>query len=474
MILPLAVLGSDGAETSIQDTSLSMREAIDLALHNSPRLQDAQLGLKIAKGQVWEAWSNVLPSVQTNASYSHSLIKQEMFLPGFLIPGADPDELVTVQIGADNVWGAGVSVSQPLFDARAFIGVGTSGRVKQLREEMVRGTTQAVVTGVRQGFLTALLAVERVNLTEGSLARVRQSLEEAEALHRSGLASNYDVLRLDVQLANLDAELHRAKVLEEAAGRNLLVELALPVDTKIVLEGNLHLMEIESTDSNTTENLDLLEMIGQEFTADNLDELLISGRENRSDLRQLNITTSLERARMYAQFSEYFPTLALFYNHNLNAQAGGEPDPLAYRDAQETEFAVAGVNLQFPLFSGFARTARMQQRRAAVRQSQVRHRFQEQLAASQLRNLLADLEDSGYRAKSSKRALEQARRGYEIAAAEYRTGVGSQLQVTDAEVALRQSEFNYSSAIFEYLMVRTQLDAATGLVPAHFSELVAN
>ena len=43
--------------------------------------------------------------------------------------------------------------------------------------------------------------------------------------------------------------------------------------------------------------------------------------------------------------------------------------------------------------------------------------------------------------------------------------MSSQLELSDAEVALRQSEFNYAQAVFDYLMFRAQLDEATGNVP---------
>ena len=61
--------------------------------------------------------------------------------------------------------------------------------------------------------------------------------------------------------------------------------------------------------------------------------------------------------------------------------------------------------------------------------------------------------------------MQQAERGFEIASAQYREGLGSQLELTDAEVALRQSEFNYAQAVYDYLVARAQFDEATGLVP---------
>ena len=62
-------------------------------------------------------------------------------------------------------------------------------------------------------------------------------------------------------------------------------------------------------------------------------------------------------------------------------------------------------------------------------------------------------------------AVDQAGRGFEIARAKYSEGLGSRLELTDAEVALRQSEFNYAQAVYDYLVARAQLDEAIGQVP---------
>ena len=69
------------------------------------------------------------------------------------------------------------------------------------------------------------------------------------------------------------------------------------------------------------------------------------------------------------------------------------------------------------------------------------------------------------RARGQGLAVGQAQRGFEIASAQYREGLSSQLEVTDAEVALRQSEFNYAQAVYDYLVARAQLDEAMGRVP---------
>jgi outer membrane protein TolC len=82
-----------------------------------------------------------------------------------------------------------------------------------------------------------------------------------------------------------------------------------------------------------------------------------------------------------------------------------------------------------------------------------------------VKTLFEGVGESHSRAQAQKFAVTQAQRGYEIARAQYREGIGSQLELTDAEVALRQSEFNYAEAIHDWLTAEARLDQAVGIVP---------
>ena len=75
------------------------------------------------------------------------------------------------------------------------------------------------------------------------------------------------------------------------------------------------------------------------------------------------------------------------------------------------------------------------------------------------------LSEARSRASAQHLAVAQASRGFEIAAACYREGTASRFEQTDAEVALRRSEFNYARAVYDYLSARARLDLASGRVP---------
>jgi outer membrane protein TolC len=123
------------------------------------------------------------------------------------------------------------------------------------------------------------------------------------------------------------------------------------------------------------------------------------------------------------------------------------------------------VQVSLPIFQGFRRDARIDQRRAALRQAEAQTEQTMDLAANQVRSLVENADEALLRARGQKLAVSQAQRGFDIASAQYREGLGSQLELTDSEVALRQSEFNYAQAVFDYLVARAQLDEATGQVP---------
>ena len=121
--------------------------------------------------------------------------------------------------------------------------------------------------------------------------------------------------------------------------------------------------------------------------------------------------------------------------------------------------------MSVPIFKGFSRDARIDQKRASLRAAQANSAQGTQAAQSQVRTIVEAVEEAYLRASGQSLAVRQAQRGFEIASAQYAEGISSQLELTDAEVALRQSEFNYAQAVYDYLVARAQFDEATGQVP---------
>ena len=438
----------------------------EAAVERNREIIDSEYELALARGQVSEAWSDFYPSVNLSSSYTRNVAPQVSFLPAQIFdPSAAAGDFIPIQFGADNIWNLSVNLEQTLFDPRILVGVGAASRFRGLQREALRGRTQQIVTRVRIAFYDLLLAQEEVRLTENSLKRVRQSLDETRAMQEAGVAEVYDVLRLEVELANLEPNLRRGENRLRAARRAVAAELDLDPESQVEVAGELALMDLDDFGANSAANRDILAFSGEALGDEvDLGALLRRSRTNRSDIRQLELTETLRRTELRIEQTEYLPILSAFGSYGLAAQQNGVPDFFG-TSAQRGTTKQVGFRVTMPIFSGFRETARISQRQAALRQAETQTRLATDQAEIQLRNLADELHEARLRARGQRLAVSQARRGYEIASARYREGLAGQLELTDAEVALRQSEFNYAQAVYDYLSAGARLDEAAGSVP---------
>ena len=471
----LAMCGWAGGEASAQPRTPApglgkepslLSTVAEAAVERNREIIDAEYQLALANEQVSEAFSDIYPNVNLSTSYTRNVAPQVSFLPAQIFdPSAAQGDFIPVQFGADNIWNLSLNLEQTLVDPRIFVGLGAATRFRGLQREAVRGRTQQVVTRVRIAFYDLLLAQEEVRLTENSLSRVRRTLEETRAMEEAGVAEAYDVLRLEVEVANLEPNLRRAENRLRATRRALVAELDLDPDSEFEVAGELALMDLDDLGANSPGNRDILAFSGGALAeTPDLEEYLRRGRANRSDIRQLELSETLRKAELRMEQVDYLPSLTAFGSYGLAAQQNGLPVFFG-TSAQRGTTKQVGFRMSMSIFSGFRESARIAQRQTALRQAEMQTRLAADQAEVELRSLVDDLHEARSRTRGQHLAVSQARRGYEMASAQYREGLASQLELADAEVALRQSEFNYAQAVYDYLATGARLDQSAGTVP---------
>ena len=459
MLAALAGSGGVGAQEVF-----TLKAAVSMALERNENLNGARYGLVVAQEQASEARSDLFPKIDLNASYARNLLVAENFLPAFIFdPTADPDDLVPVRFGGDNVWTTNVTVEQALFKPSVFVALGAAGRFENFEQETLRGRTQGVVTQVRMLYYGLLLAQEQARLVENSVQRVRKSLHDTRALNEAGLAADYDVLRLEVELGNLEPNLFRAQNSVTQARRELGIELALDNLDGIRVAGTLAEIDFDDFEANSPENRQILGF--SSWATEALTEDVVrAAREGRSDLRQLFFSEQLRQSELSLEQVQYLPEIVLFGSYGVLAQQNG--NPMFFGESNQRTFSSqVGLRVNWPLFSGFSKDARIDQRRASLRQAETASRLARARADSEVATIWDQMLEAKARADAQRLAVRQAQRGFEIASAQYREGLGSQLELTDSEVALRQSEFNYAQAAYDFLVAQANLDLAVGSVP---------
>ena len=460
-LMLVALVGGEGVAAQ---EIFTLETAVRMALEQNEDLHGARYGLEVAQEQASEARSDLFPTIDLNASYARNLMVAENFLPAFIFdPNADRDDLIPVRFGADNIWTTNITVEQALFKPSVFVALGAASRFENFERETLRGRTQGIVTQVRVLYYGLLLAQEQARLVENSVQRVWESLRDTRALNKAGLAADYDVLRLEVELGNLEPNLFRAQNSVAQARREIGIELALDDLDGVRVAGSLAEIDLDDFEANSPENREILGFSNW-ATEPLTEDVVHAAREGRSDLRQLLFSEQLRQSELSLERVQYLPEIVLFGSYGVLAQQNGNPAFFGESN-QRTYSSQVGVRVTWPIFSGFSKDARIDQRRASLRRAETVSRVARARAESEVETVWDQMVEAKARADAQHLAVQQASRGFEIASAQYREGLGSQLELTDSEVALRQSEFNYAQAAYDFLVAQANLDLAVGSVP---------
>lgn len=445
---------------------LDLTEAIQVSLANNSDIKRSLLNLKTADEQVRMAWGEVLPDISGSATYTRNLEIPVNFVPAtFFDPNAPAGELVPLQFGTDNNWQGGLAVEQTLFRGEAIIGISSSKLFKAAQAENLRATTQQIVTQSRLAYYNVLVAEEQLRLQEATVDRLKKNLADNEARLKAGLVDEYSVLQVEVQLRNQQPQLTQARYNVQQAYRELRVVLGVPLDLQFSVQGDLNSFDVTSAKAMQEVNENLKQVDGMtpyQFSKDA--DAMDVATDLRGDIRVLDQRNALKEREIKAIKSRYLPTLTANYNLNWSAAQAGNPVFFG-TDETRARSQTLGFTLSLPIFQGFQRNANLniaqiekkdleEQKRAAVRS-----------AKNDIQSARESLNQAIETAPAREQALELAQQGYERARARLENGLSSQLDVTNAELQLREAEANYARMVYSYLSAKAQYDQAIGMVP---------
>src|SRR5699024_2333579 len=193
-------------------------------------------------------------------------------------------------------------------------------------------------------------------------------------------------------------------------------------------------------------------------------QMIDIARESRGDIRVLQKQNALQQREIKAIKSRFLPTLTAQYRLNWSAAQAGTPVLFGTEDTRARSQTI-GLTLSLPIFQGFERSANLQIAKIEKKDLQLQKRIALRSAKNEIQSTREALNQSIETAPAREQALNQAREGYERARARFENGLGSQLEVTEAEFQLRQAQLNYAQMVYNYLSAKARYDMAIGTVP---------
>jgi outer membrane protein len=418
-----------------QKNVLTLEDAIKIALENSNQVKLAQLEILKSDEKLVEARSALIPRISASGSYSRYLKKPVLFLP----PDSPFGRMTggVIEIGFDNSYLGAISLQMPLFSWNLYAGIRSALKGKSLAEQAYKSVTLKTIADVKKAFYGVLLARENYKITKMRVDLAEDNLKNVEKMYRQGIASEYDYISAQVQYQNLLPLLIQAENNLELAKNALKLVLGIDVKEDIEIEGE---MKVDS-------------LIGVDY-ASSLKDLY----EKNPDLKQAELQVELSREIVSLEVSGHLPSLFLTGNLQYQAQA----NDFNFNQYRWIRTTFIGLQIQIPIFNGFGTQARVDQAQASFQQAIERLNFTKQALENELKNTIYRIEQSGRRIESQKRAVELAELGYKIARKRFESGVGTQLEVSNAEVNLAQARLNYLQAIYDYLIAMSDLEKLTG------------
>jgi outer membrane protein len=427
---------SQDAAPVLRPMVLTLDSAIALARINNRDLLIADQNRSRADAQIDEAWADALPQFSISGSYSRNIL-----VPVFFVSPNTPmnptKETAKFVIGSKNSYQAGVQVSQPLFSRKVGVALDIANDYREYSEQAYQSTEQGVELTVKRAFYTILLAQQLVSANRQGLEVVKANLENVESLYRHGSAAEYDLLRAQVQLANTEPLLTSAEnglALAKNALKNLL---ALPMEQDVDVTGEFKFDRVPE---------ETLELARRNALASN------------PSIAQLALQESMMEKNIEIAQAAYFPTLSLVGAYRWLT----EDNSFEFADYNWAQTMNVGVVLSFTVFDGFRTSARAQQ--AIIDRQKVRlARLEAEGGLKiQIQSTELNMVEARKRMEGLERSIEQAQKAVSIAQTRFRSGVGTQLELLDTQVAMTRVQTTYAQAVYDYNVARAEWEYSVG------------
>jgi outer membrane protein TolC len=431
LLLPL------GSGLSAQDTAppvFTLRDAVDYAYTNSNTIRNARVDILDAEQNVRERLSTGLPQINASLDFTHYLKVPVLPLPEAFAMG-DPNAPTSIAFQLQNSFIGGLSVTSSIFDGSYFVGVRAARASRDYFNLQLEDTERQVRNQVTQSYFPVLLLSTNVQILENNIENLEKLLRETQAQYDAGFVEQLDVDRLVLSLNNLRANRNDLEQQRDNALRALKFTLNYPEDQPLAVADDLDALELEVEAAALTSDIPY---------------------QQRSEIRLLDQTLGLQDLNIDLQRAAYLPRL----NAVLSGQYQYQGDNLS--DGFWAPTVLVGLSAQIPIYDFGGRSARLE--RARLDKEKVVNQRNDLVRgiALEVLNARGTFNTARERLSSTKENLELARRIYQTTQIKYTEGVGSSIEVVQAEQQLYEAQANYLTALYDTLVAKENLYIALG------------
>jgi outer membrane protein TolC len=437
----------DGA-VSRDTLRLSVDDAVAIALRQSDEMGIAAAQIDVADAQYGAARANTLPQLRFSGSYLR-------------VYESARGQAVGSVFNQPNTYITNANLSQTLFQGGKLVSAARAANdVRQAARYDEREQRAQVTLQVQRAYLEVLYAGRIAALQDTNVLLASRRLAQVEQFERAGQAARYDVLRARVERANLEPLAIQAHSDRELAILQLKRVLNMPVEQPVEL--------VSRVDPAAAAAALVAALADTALTPD------------RASVRAAELNLSSRRLNIAVARADYFPTLTAFLQSGYQAFPGpGQGFPSlrgvlredlcpvgsAGRLCQNGGFfsdRQAGLNISFPIFDGFRVKSNVELAAAQSRLAEIQLQQEREAVSLDAARARAELRRAQALFAARQQNSAEAREAFRLATLRFTRGLSTQLEVSDAQLALLTAETTEARATYDLYLASADLARALG------------
>ena len=413
-------------------TRITLQEAIDVALENNYQLKQAKNSLDFAEFQEWSEKADYLPSL--SGSLNGSRREGSQFIPG-------TDNFVnTVSRGISG----SLNLNIPIFSGFENLNSFRSSRYnKRSEKENLQRVRETVIFQTASNYLQVILDKELLEIDKENLAASQKTLEQVQAQVEVGSRPTVDLYNQESTVANNELQV----VNSENALRASKLQLIRQLQVDPLGKYKFTTPEVESE--------------GISFNEYDLEQLVSTAKENRSDLKSEQLAIESIEYQLKATKSTLYPTLGL--NASLSSDYSDQID-FDFNDQffDQNVVKFVGLSLNVPIFNNLDRRTSVQSQKVNLRNAKLNLENTELQVVQDVNQAFNDYQSFVKQLESSQKALTAAEKSYETQQERYEVGAGTLIELSDANAQYVQAQANRAQALYRVIFQEKLLDYFIG------------
>ena len=453
-VSPAAVMGQSSPMQQSGDTlRLSVQDAVAAAQLASDEVKLSAALVDAADAQVALARSTGLPQLRLNTTYSHVYENAR-------------SSAVNQLFNQPNTYGVTASLSQTLFQGgRIVASTRAAGDLRSASRLDELETRARLNVDVQRAYLNVLFAARLAEIQRSGVALATARLDQLQQLQSAGRAARYDVLRARVERANLEPLAIQAENDRELAILALKRLLNIPINRPVELTSMLDADAVAAlvptlaslTDSTTLP--DRAALRSAEFVRQSRREAIAVARADFLPSLSIGFNTGYQA---FPPPGFGFPSRSGVSAHDFcSGKAAESPDASCQNGGWFADRSVSAT-LSFPIFDGLRARANVNVAQAQLRIAELQLQVQRETVALEVASARAEL----LRARSVFTARQQnsseAQEAFQLASLRFSRGLSTQLEVTDAQLALATAQSGEARATYDLYLATAEVARALG------------